>query len=178
MPKLTVRFNDNEVIEGEATDLSLDSPDFHLQVSGHASNNHGAWIPLPAVKRLSLASGPADAHAEEADKMVAVRFTDGEVIRGYLNGSLQHHRYGMTMTLYSQDKRSMDVVGIPYTSLKALWYLKSWDGRPPGFQAQGAATPPLLQLLGDVREVTRLYQAGHITREEFISRRRSLIDRF
>src|SRR2546429_4213282 len=105
---------DNEVIEGAAQDIDLDAPDFHLELAGEATNNQGAWIPLPAVKKIHLGSGPADAHAAEADKMVAVRFQDGEVIRGYLNGSLQHHRYGLRMVLYSTDKRSMDTIGIPY----------------------------------------------------------------
>src|SRR5207302_137917 len=134
-----------------------------LDVNGE-SNNRGAWIPLPAVKKIHFSSAPADDHAADASEMVAVRFQDGEVMRGYLNGSLQHHRYGMTMVLYSPDKRTMDTVGIPYTSLKALWFLKSWDGRPIGFQAAGEEMPPLIQLIGDIREVSRLYQSGSIPR--------------
>ncbi|MHB8509633.1 MAG: hypothetical protein ACYDGR_13465 [Candidatus Dormibacteria bacterium] len=172
-----MRFLDNEVVEGSAPTIDLDAPDFHLAVAGAASNNTGAWIPLPSVKKINFGSGPADDHVSTADKMVAVRFNDGEVMRGYLNGSLQHHRYGLTMTLYSRDKKSQETVGIPYTSLKALWFLKSWDGRPPGFQEVSAA-PPLVQLLGDIREVTRLYQGGSIDRGEFLDRRKALLDHF
>jgi hypothetical protein len=178
MPRLTVRFLDNEVIEGSADAVTLDAPDFHLALTEGTGNNAGAWIPLPAVKKISLGSGPADAHAAEADKMVAVRFQDGEIMRGYLNGSLEHHQHGLTMTLYSIDKESMDTVAIPYTSLKAVFYLKSWDSRPPGFRQDEATSPPLTQLMGDIREVTRLYRAGAITREEFMEHRRALLDRF
>lgn len=178
MPKLTVRFLDNEVVEGTADDVSLDSPDFHLKVGNRTSNNVGAWIPLPAVKKINLGSGPADAKAASADKMVAVRFQDGEIVRGYLNGTLKHQRYGLTMTLYSVDKQTMDTIAIPYTSLKALFYLKSWDSRPPGFWRDRAQSPPLTHLIGDIREVTRLYREGSISREEFLRHRRQLLDRF
>lgn len=176
MQQLTVRFLDNEVIEGSADDVSLDSPDFRLVAMSDTGNNSGALVPLPAVKKISLGAGPADKHAAEADKMVAVRFQDGEVLRGYLNGSLTHHRYGLSMTIYSQDKRTMDTVAIPYTSLKAVFYLKSWDARPHGFWNTDSA--PLMQLLGDIREITKLYKSGSIDRDEFLARRRALLDRF
>ena len=178
MHRLTVRFLDNEVIEGSAEWVDLDEPDFHLSVDEGSGNNTSAWIPLPAVKKISIESGPADGHAPGADKMVALRFQDGEIMRGYLNGSLQHRRYGLTMTLYSIDKRSMDRVAIPYTSLKALFYLKSWDSRPPGLSRGITGRPPLTELMGDIREVTRRYRAGVINREDFLEQRRALLDRF
>jgi hypothetical protein len=175
---LTVRFLDDEVIEGTTADFSLESPEFHLEVANEAGNNRSALIPLPAVKKIGIGSGPADAHAEEADKMVALRLQDGEVVRGYLNGSLEQHQYGLTMTLYSPDKTRMDRMAIPYTSLKAVFYLKSWDSRPPGFQAPDTVDPPLTQLLGDIREVTRLYRSGQLTRAEFLAHRKALLERF
>jgi hypothetical protein len=176
MPQLTVRFKDNEVVVGFAETVDLDDPGFHLDVSGAASNNAAALVSLSSVKRINLESGPADEHVETADKMVALRFVDGEVMRGYLNGSLKHHRYGMTMTLYSQDKKSMDVVGVPYASLKALYYLRSWDSRPPGFQ-KGRQEAPLVQLIGDMHELNRLHGKGTIDDREFNDRRKAIIGR-
>jgi hypothetical protein len=176
--KLTVRFLDNEVIEGSAEAVDLDQPDFHLSVEEGDGNNTSAWIPVPAVKKISLGSGPADDHAPVADKMVALRFQDGEIMRGYLNGSLQHHRYGLTMTLYSTDKQTMDKVAIPYTSLKALFYVKSWDSRPVALRGGAPDRPPLTVLMGDIREVTRRYKDGSISRQDFLEQRRALLDRF
>ena len=175
MSRLTVRFLDDEVIEGLAENVDLDAPDFQLEVTG-ASNNSRAWVPLPAVKKINFEAGPADEHAATADKMVALRFQDGEVMRGYLNGGLERHRYGMLVTLYSADRTTMQTVGIPYTSLKALFYLKSWDARPIGFQAQETIEAPLLQLLGDIRHVTRMYRDGALTRNEFLSHRKHLLE--
>jgi len=177
VPTVTIRFTDNEVLQGSTPALDLDTPDFRVEVGG-LSNNEGAWVPLAAVKKITLGSGPADEHASEADKMVAVRFNDGEVIRGYLNGSLRHFRYGVTMSVYSPDRSTMDSIGVPYSALKAIFQVKSWDSRPPGYQLHGERGAPLVQLLGGVREATRLYQAGAITREEYLAQRRELLDRF
>ena len=63
MHKLTVRFLDNEVIEGSAEGVDLDQPDFQLSVDEGTGNNTSAWIPVPAVKKISIESGPADHHA-------------------------------------------------------------------------------------------------------------------
>jgi hypothetical protein len=178
LQKLTVRFLDDEVIEGSADGVDLDEPDFHLSVDEASDNNSSAWIPVPAVKTITLQSGPADEHAADADKMVALRFLDGEIMNGYLNGSLAHHRYGLTMTLYSIDKESMERVAVPYTSLKALFYLKSWDSRPVALRPGPGASPPLTELMGEIREVTRRYRAGAITRQDFLELRRALLDRF
>lgn len=178
MASLTVRFVDDEVIEGTAEDFSLESPDFHLDAIEGTGNNRAAWIPLPAVKKIRLHAGPADEEAGAAEKMVAVRLQDGEVMRGYLNGGLEHHKYGLYVTLYSRDKQTMEKLAIPYTSLKALFYIKTWDSRPPGFQVPATTEPPLTQLLGDIREITRLYQTGSLTRDEFLNRRQALLERF
>ena len=177
MANLTVRFVDNEVIEGTADDFSLESPDFHLKVARGTGNNEAALVPLPAVKKIRLDSGPADEHAAAADKKVAIRLQDGEVVRGYLNGSLEQHKYGLSLTLYSRDKQTMDTLAIPYTALKALFFVKTWDSRPPGFQTPGNVDARLTQLLGDIREVTRLYRSGKLTRPEFLSQRKALLDR-
>ena len=177
MSRLTVRFLDDEVIEGTAEDVTLDAPDFQLRVEGSGNNTH-AVIPLPAVKKINFEAGPADEHATTADKMVALRFQDGEVMRGYLNGGLERRRYGMLVTLYSSDRTSMQKVGIPYTSLKALFYLRTWDGRPIGFQQQVDVDAPLVQLLGDIREVTRMYRDGGLNRDEYVQHRRRLLDHF
>jgi hypothetical protein len=177
MGRLTVLFFDDEVIEGTADDATLNSPDIHLQVAG-TSNNSRAWIPLPAVKKIHFDAGPADAHASTADNMVALHFQDGEVVRGYLNGGLDRRRYGLVLTLYSPDRLTMEKVGIPYTSLKAMFYLRAWDGRPLGFREEAPVDAPLLELLGDIHEVTRMYHDGSLTRREFMVHRRRLLDHF
>ena len=175
--KLVVRFLDSEVLEGTPEGADLNSPDFLLRISGEESNNHAAQVPLAAVKRLQLSSGPADEHATEADKMVALRFRDGEVLRGYLNGSLRNHPYGISLSIYSPDKTTMETIAIPFTSLKAVFYLKEWDSRK-GDLADGEDGPPLVQLLGDMKSLSRMRDDGLLEQGEYLERRKDLLDRF
>jgi len=43
---------------------------------------------------------------------------------------------------------------------------------------EDAHAPSLVNLLGELREVNRLYEGGEISREERLGRRRVLLDRF
>lgn len=176
MATLTVRFMDNEVITGTAEAVSMDEPEFRLaSIDDEGSNNSAALVALPAVKKISLYEGPADDHVDEARRMVALRFQDGEVVRGYLNGSLKRFKYGLEMTIYSKDRERMSTIAIPYTALKALFYLKTWDSRPIGFQDADSPLPPLTHIVGDMREAASLYRRGVMSRKEFLDRRRRLL---
>lgn len=182
-PSVIVRFRDDELLEGTATHISLDEPHFVLCVQEGASNNEVAVIPLPSVKRLTFASespSPGDLAAET--RMVAIRFQDGEVLKGYLAGDLQHARYGVQLRLLSFERDRMETLGIPYASLKALFFLKSWDSRPPEFAGTADVTlgdrleSPLVDLLSDMKQLTSLKDRGAISESEYQRKRRKILD--
>src|SRR5438309_939073 len=56
MANVTVRFFDDETLEGTARDLDFDEPDFLVEVDDSAGleNNETAWIPMTAVKWVEL----------------------------------------------------------------------------------------------------------------------------
>jgi hypothetical protein len=174
---------DDEIMEGEAPDLNFDQPDFMLQVADPASNNEHALIPLPSIKRISMATASVqEEQRRRATRKVAIRFQDGEVLKGYLNGSLRHGRYGLTVDLFSMDKTHKETIGIPYSAIKALFYLKSWDSRPPEF---GGTTDtyltqrlssPLVDLLGEINHLAKLKEKGTINEAEFQKKRRQILD--
>ena len=87
MAKVCVRFFDDEQLEGVARDLDFDEPDFLIEVddAGGLENNETAWIPLTAVKWVDLPQDK-DFTAETPTRKVAIRFLDGEVLRGHLDG--------------------------------------------------------------------------------------------
>lgn len=183
MPQIVVRFMDDEIMEGEAPDLNFDQPDFVLQVADPASNNEHALIPLGSVKRISMATTPVDdTLRRRATRKVAIRFQDGEVLKGYLNGSLQHARYGLTVDLFSMDRTRKETIGIPYSAIKALFYLKSWDSRPPEFGGESDAyleqrlSSPLVDLLGGMNQLAKMRERGAITEAEFQKKRRQILD--
>ena len=91
MNKVVVRFFDDETLEGVVRDLDFDEPDFLVEVddAGGLENNETAWIPLTAVKWVELPRDPNLA-SETPTRKVATRFLDGEVLRGHLDGTLEH----------------------------------------------------------------------------------------
>ncbi len=180
---VTIRFLDDEIMEGRVGSTSLDQPNLELEMLDQASNNERALIPLPSIKRIALGSGvPAAAEQARAEKKVAIRFQDGEVLKGYLDGDLVHARYGVTMRLMSVEKDRIETLGIPYTALKALFYLKSWDTRPPEFDGEEdlhlnkRLSSPLVDLISDMGQLDKLRKRGAITESEFQRKRRKILD--
>jgi hypothetical protein len=180
---VTIRFLDDEIMEGRVGAISLDQPNLELEMIDQASNNERALIPLPSIKRIALGSATPTAQEQtRADKKVAIRFQDGEVLKGYLDGELKHATYGVTMRLLAVEKDRIETLGIPYTALKALFYLKSWDARPPEFDGEEdlhlnkRLSSPLVDLISDMGQLDKLRQRGAITESEFQRKRRKILD--
>ena len=53
---VTIRFLDDEIMEGRVGSTSLDQPNLELEMLDQASNNERALIPLPSIKRIALRS--------------------------------------------------------------------------------------------------------------------------
>src|SRR6202171_5571659 len=97
---VTIRSLDEDLREGRVGSISLDQPNLELEMLDQASNNERALIPLPSIKRIALGSAtPTAKEQARAEKKVAIRFQDGEVLKGYLDGELLHATYGVTMRL-------------------------------------------------------------------------------
>jgi hypothetical protein len=180
---VTIRFLDDEIMEGRVGTISLDQPNLELEMIDQTSNNERALIPLPSVKRITLGSGaPTPEEQARAEKKVAIRFQDGEVLKGYLDGDLIHATYGVTMRLMAVEKDRIETLGVPYTALKALFYLKSWDTRPPEFDGEEdrhlgtRLSSPLVDLISDMGQLDKLRKRGAITESEFQRKRRKILD--
>jgi Short C-terminal domain len=180
---ITIRFLDDEIMEGKVATVSLDQPNLELEMLDQSSNNERALIPLPSIKRIALGSGaPTAGEQARAEQKVAIRFQDGEVLKGYLDGELLHATYGVTMRLMAVEKDRIETLGIPYTALKALFYLKSWDTRPPEFDGEEdlhlnkRLSSPLVDLISDMGQLDKLRKRGAITESEFQRKRRKILD--
>ena len=179
---VTVRFLDDEIMEGLAAVVDLDQPEIELEFP-ESRNNERALIPMPAIKRITIASKqPSPAERTRALRKVAIRFQDGEVLKGYLDGPLQRARHGITMRLLNQERDQIDTLGVPYTAVKALFYVKSWDARPAEFDGVGELhlnkrlASPLVDLVSDMGQLEKLRQRGAITESEFQRKRRKILD--
>lgn len=180
---VTVRFLDDEIMEGRASPVDLDLPNIELEMPDEGSNNERALIPLPSIKRITLAAGsPTPAEQGRTGQKVAIRFIDGEVLRGYLDGELRHASHGVTMRLMTVEKDRIETLGIPYTALKALFYLKTWDTRPMEFDGtkdrhvSKRLSSPLVDLISNMGQLEKLRKRGAITEGEFQRKRRKILD--
>jgi len=179
---VTIRFLDDEIMEGQVGTISLNQPNIELEMP-EASNNERALVPLPSIKRITLAAGAPSAEEQaRAERKVAIRFQDGEVLKGYLDGALRQASHGLTLRLMSVEKDRIETLGIPYTALKALFYLKTWDTRPPEFDGKEdrhlskRLSSPLVDLISDMGQLDKLRKRGAITESEFQRKRRKILD--
>jgi hypothetical protein len=180
---ITVRFLDDEIMEGQVGPISLDQPNIELDLPDAQGNNERALIPLPSIKRITLkAEQPTTAEQARAERKVAIRFQDGEVLKGYLDGDLRHASHGLILRLLNVEKDRIETLGIPYTALKALFYLKTWDTRPPEFGGKEdqyvskRLSSPLVELISDIGQLEKLRKRGAITESEFQRKRRKILD--
>ncbi len=180
---VVVRFLDDEIMVGRPERLSFDEPDFVLQLSDGSGNNERALVPLASIKRVTFATHPPTrAELGKAERKVAIRFQDGEVLKGYLHGDLEHARYGLTMQLVTVEKDRLENLGIPYSAIKALFYVRSWDSRPPEFGGKAdeyvsqRLASPLVDLLSDIQNLAKLRAKGAISDSEFQRKRKKILD--
>jgi len=180
---VTIRFLDDEIMEGSAGTISLDQPNIELDLHDESSNNERALIPLPSIKRITLkAHAPGKEEQARAERKVAIRFVDGEVLKGYLDGDLKRSTHGVVMQLMTVEKDRTETLAIPYTALKALFYLKTWDTRPPEYDGiedrhlSKRLSSPLVDLISDMGQLDKLRKRGAITESEFQRKRRKILD--
>jgi hypothetical protein len=184
MARVVVRFFDDETVEGTARDIDFDEPDFLVEVddAGGLENNETAWIPLTAVKWVELQRDKE--LADTPTRKVAIRFLDGEVLRGHLDGTLERHRYGVVLHLHAEQSDSpIRKLGIPFSAVKALFFVREFDARgEEAGQASDAylarrTMAPLLDVLEEMDMLTRLHRDGLLSDHEYASKRTLVLER-
>lgn len=176
--RVLVRFSDDEILEGDAVSLDLDRPDFELVLADPDANSRRALIPLPSVKCVTFDRRPLRSRVDDMQK-VALHFNDGEVITGLLTESPRRGRYGVQLELVSRGGDEVELLGIPYDSLKAMFFLQAWEGPEsdmPSGEEMRSLTTPLVDLLGELRKLSELRDRGDIDEQEFTARRRAVLD--
>jgi len=68
---VTIRFLDDEIMEGRVSRISLEQPNLELDLRDDTGNNESALVPLPSIKRITLAAGaPTPAEREHEGRKV------------------------------------------------------------------------------------------------------------
>lgn len=183
---VVVRFADDEIAEGSTDDLDLDRPDFQLRLDSLSDNSREAIVPLGSVKRVLLERERITSPIpDDVLRKVAVHFWDGEVVTGLLRDVPSRHRHGMRIELISPDGERAEVYALPYQAIKAVFFLRTWDTRPPQLErSEGTAhwtlprqEAPLIDLLGEIRGLRGLRHRGQISDVEYERRRSQVLDK-
>ena len=178
-----VRFFDDETLEGAAQDLDLDEPDFILEIDDPSGleNSEIAWIPLSAVKMIELE--PIEREIEPHGRKVAIRFLDGEVLRGHTAGEIHRHRYGLALHLHPEVDGPPRRLGVPFSAIKALFYIREFDGRaeedkglPSEAYLARRTMAPLLDVLEEMDALSRLHRGGLLNDAEYAAKRSQLLE--
>jgi hypothetical protein len=177
--RVLVRFSDDETLEGDAVSLDLDRPDFELVLADPGANTRRALIPLPSVKFVTFNRRSVNARYDlDGMQKVALHFVDGEVITGLLGDDPRRGRYGVQLELVSPEGDEVELLGIPYDSLKAMFFLRTWGAADDMAEANDGAmhTTPLVDLLQQLRKLADSRDCGDIDDREFQHRRRAVLD--
>lgn len=121
-------FLDGETLHGDPP-ADLDAPVLETRIHNLGTNNRGAFVPLSSLKYVLLDSrAPAENLDLNRYQRIAIHFVDNEVLRGYSERQFRPSRYGLNLTLISPDRSEIKELGIPFTALKGIFYLKTWEG--------------------------------------------------
>lgn len=183
--RVVVRFKDDEILEGFTRVIDMDEPDFTLTLPGAGSGRRVAIIPLTSIKNVLLQRVELEQDLDRAHmSSVRIVFWDGDVLYGLLGSELERRRFGMTLPLVSPALDEIEVLGIPYVSVKAVHIITrpAWPAQHPSVRETDrwnvpATDAPLLSLLGEIRRLTLLRTEGGITDDDFTRRRREVLAR-
>lgn len=184
--RVLVHFADGEVVEGTTGALSLDRPEFDLWFDARSSNSREAIVPLASVKRVRLHQDVVSPQlAADSLRKVAIHFWDGEVLTGLLAAAPQRYRFAVTVDLVDTAARRCESWALPYHAVKAIFFLRSWDTRPPQIDVRDgtphAVLPrqeaPLIDLLREIRGLRGLRHRGQISAVEYDRRRGRVLER-
>jgi hypothetical protein len=134
MANVRLCFMDGEVIDGESDDVSSTRVGFAMRPA--TGNNRLAWVPFNALKYCKFppsAPGRAvrsgDPRGQVGLPKLVLRFTDGEVMRGYKDEVFSHDGNCLNVMLWDEDTRALCRYIVPYSALKAVFFVEEWDSR-------------------------------------------------
>lgn len=130
MANVRLRFLDGEVIEGESDDVSSARLGFAMRPS--TGNNRLAWVPFSALKYcMFTASGrpTRDPRTQLGLPKLVLRFNDGEAMRGYRDEVFAHDGNCLNVMLWDEVTKALCRFIVPYSALKAIFFVEQWDSR-------------------------------------------------
>lgn len=129
MPEVLLVFLDGEEIPADTALIDFERPVLHVAVADSDSNNHEFTVPLSSLKYIDLGDAPEDPDAGLELGKVVIHFIDHEVMRAFAGRETLGGPYGVILTLVDPKRKDRRKIGVPYSSVKAIFKVKTWDSR-------------------------------------------------
>lgn len=132
MPDIIINFHDGEILHGRIDDLAFDHPLLRVDIRSVHPNNERALVPLAAIREMIVEGPlpPPDGLAVRSWSRTAFHFVDGGVLRASVSPETSLSRYAGIWKLIEPGANDIQVLAIPYSSLKAVFDIRTWDSRP------------------------------------------------
>lgn len=133
MPEVIISFLDGETLYGEVPVLHMDDPFLEVELHTLDGNTRQALVPVSAVRQIDANSVPLLEEGQDIKEMprVALHFLDGQVFRAHVVAPAALQRFGAVWDVVEAGREDHRILAIPYTSLKAAFYVRHWDTRRP-----------------------------------------------
>ena len=130
LPEILLTFLDGEVMPAEAPLVDFTQPVLTVTSTEPATNNRELIVPLSSVKYIVFGGEEEQELGEPLDGgKVVIHFVDHEVLRAYAGRQTLGGPYGVIYNLVDPDRQVRRRLGVPYTSVKAIFKVKAWDSR-------------------------------------------------
>ena len=141
MTEVVLAFLDGELMHGAVAALQLDDPFLEVELHGLDGNNRQALVPAASLRQVDLVGVQSLAAEVDVEGLprVALHFQDGQVFRAHVLTPAALQRYGAVWDVVEAGTREHRTLAIPYTALKAAFYVRHWDTRRP--QDRGGDDP-------------------------------------
>ncbi len=133
MPEVVVSFLDGETLYGEVPVLQMDDPFLEVELHSLDGNARQALVPATAVRQVEVRTSPPLEEGRSLEELprVALHFLDGQVMRAQVVSPATLQRFGAIWDVVEAGREERRLIAIPYTALKAAFYVRHWDTRRP-----------------------------------------------
>jgi len=157
MPEVLLTFTDGEVIAAESDLIDFSRPVLNLVSAEPGGNNRELTVPLSSVKYIIFGGEEELDEAEEQLGKVVIHFTDHEVMRAYAGRSTLGGPLGVIYTLVDPRRQVRRRIGVPYSSVKAIFKVRRWDSRD---KAKTLTAENVAGILAQREDTARAKRAG------------------
>ena len=172
MPEVLLTFHDGEVMPANTDLIDFTRTLLTVTTSEPGSTNREMTVPLTSLKYIVFGGEEELDQPLETLHKVVIHFVDHEVMRAYAARDTLGGPLGIIYTLVDPARKVRRRIGVPYTSIKAIFHVQTWDSRA---RQRVLTYDRVAKILARREETARVERAG--AKEAPRTRRKPLLDR-